>query len=295
MTIPATRTLTEREFGQHADPLNAGRLPIGTSPTPRHFLVLAGMLEASGYGSSKELAHLSELHQAATIAAGAIPPSRPVDDMDPAKTSAAEAAHIIRNTALNILLAQSTSAHGGALQAFEAKLLPYAEGAFTLMAEAAVTAMQAEFTEAVEVCVAAHGAEITAETTGAGIAVDATSEQIEAWRALGPAVDTLNRIADLRIRVHHLLDWQRHDSDGRAVACFISGDVDEDTLESAANRYRGTIETVLVRSDFPNVGPAAKQAARPRTGGPWLDLIDHGYTLRLATPSEVQRRLNGDQ
>lgn len=280
MTTTAHRTLTEADYRAMPDGLSAGRL--NTRPTLDDFLTLGDRLMASGYGSSDALTHLRELRDAAWDASSEEMPDA-FTGIDPHNIGVKDVKGLLRHAALTGLLRQSmTNMLGGAAEHFADALRPYAIESFASLGDAAVKAMRPEFDTAAKTVAKAHAAGVTPHTTLHEIATTAEPKQVTAWRSLSEAITTLDRLADLRIRIHNLIAWDNPNPDS-AITTILA---DIDDIDTAARHYRGNLETVLVASSNPSIGPAAKQVARPRTGGAWLSLIAANYKPALALPSE---------
>lgn len=294
MTATQTRTMTEAEFSRLPSPLHVGRpsddrlVSSAVGPEPRHVLALAAMLEASGYDANDELTHLSSLVEAVDEEVRTATVGTDFAHIDPARLTPADAAKLIRETAISTTITYGVhNWPDDASTRFLASIRPYAARAFSAYADAVVTAMRSGFDGSVDAVEAAHAAGLTPDHNATQIATDGTPKQIDAFRKLAPAVATLDRLADLRIRIHNLLDQPTREPEARAVACFLASPADELAREGAANIFAGQPETVLVSSNHPAVGPTVRQAPRPRLGGAWLSLVTAGYGLRLNTPTEV--------
>jgi hypothetical protein len=273
MTV--TRTMTEAEFSRLPSPLKTGRpsddrlVSSAVGPEPRHVLALAALLEASGYGANDELAHLSSLVDAVDEEVRTATVGTDFAQIDPAALTPADAAKLIRDTAISTTI--TYGAHNwpdDASTRFLASIRPYAARAFNAYADTVVTSMRADFDQSVKAVTAAHAAGLRPDHNAAQIATDGTPKQIATFRTLASAVATLDRLADLRIRIHNLLDRPTPEPETRAIACFLAGPVDELAREGAANIFAGQPETVLVssRTQRPagTTPPARRRMAQPR-------------------------------
>jgi len=149
-----------------------------------------------------------------------------------------------------------------------------------------VIAVQPELAEAAIVVHAASDAGLSAATNVAELAESASPETLKRYRALAPAVETMNRIAAVRSRLCEV-PWYGPDSaePGGAVASFLSGVTGAGQLQGAINLWAGQFETVQLNMPF--MGSSLAQQPRKRLGGAWFALVNGGHTLRLNSAAET--------
>jgi hypothetical protein len=179
-------------------------------------------------------------------------------------------------------------AMGQARRDFDRELARGAARALRDGSDGIIEAMRREFDPALGEVKRAADAGITADTDPAALLDTAPPATIKAYRALSPAVDTLDRIAALRLQMCDIagIGPQRH-----PVACFLAEVTETHDLEGATNRWRGVAE--YVQYDLPMTGSHLAKVRRPQIGGRWLALVAGGYRLRLNTADQADAIAQG--
>lgn len=280
MTMTMPRTISQAEETAQATSLTTGVL----SPTERSLIVMptydfATVLKASGHDVGPEYNKVTAILDALTAAR--LVNAHDLDSLgDPLAIDPDAAVAHVRAATLNHLAARlGNDLEQGLRRTLERSFAV----AFRTHSDSIVTGMQAEFDQALAAITAAHKAGLTPSTTRDALLDRGTAEQLDAYRRVAPAAATLNRIADLRIR---MCNTAGIGPTTHPIACLVDSP-DQFSLEGAANIYTGTTETVLVTASHPAAGPSARRIPSQRLGGPWLALVAAGHKVRLNTAAEA--------
>lgn len=163
--------------------------------------------------------------------------------------------------------------------------------------DSVIAAMRKSFDPALKVVQQARAKGLTPITDTTALLNDADSDTIAAYRALGPAVADLDRVAGLRNQMTTVAAVGPRDY---PMAAYVTGVSDLDRLDRAADAWRGDQMDVQVNVSTPAGTAGVHMAKRRRDslGGPWLALAARGYQLRLNTGLEADAVLtaarNGD-
>jgi len=170
-----------------------------------------------------------------------------------------------------------------ARQDFDQRLAVDAVTSLRAHGDSIVAAMRRQFDPALKVVQAAAATGLTPHTNVQTLADAADTKVISAYRALGPAVQQLDTIARLRTQMATIAGVGPAD---HPMAGLLASAASMSDLQGAQALFQGDIETV--QYDLPGgIGSTIAKVRRPRLGGPWLALVDAGYTLKLNTGAQA--------
>lgn len=245
-------------------------------------LALAATLTAAGYDAGPVPKRAASIWDA--VSAAAANPARHLDaaliDLDPADV--VERLHRVAAE-----LATVGQHEQRAEQSVNRQLAASTIEAMRGDADRLIVQMRAEFDPAVKVVETAAAAGLLPTTDAALLAETGTPEQIAAYRKLGPAVATLDRLAALRNQITEVLQVGPVDP---FMVAFLAEASSLLHLEGARRIWVG--ETEVVQHDMPLVGSHLARVRRQRLGGAWLALAVGSYKLRLNTGREAQSVLD---
>lgn len=194
---------------------------------------------------------------------------------------AAEVAERFRQHALD---RAATTAMREAVTPFEHRLAAAAAAALNDGADKIIHAMRRSFDPATKLIEAAAAAGLRPDTTPEQIAESGSDAAVKTFRALAPAVGTLDRIAGLRLQLADVGGVGPATSPD-IMANLIGGPLTRTDLEAAERVWRA--DTQVVQHETPLGGSHLARVPRNRLGGRWLAVVVAGYRPRLNTGTEA--------
>ncbi|GAA1987159.1 hypothetical protein GCM10009817_30830 [Terrabacter lapilli] len=167
---------------------------------------------------------------------------------------------------------------------FEARLAKNASDALRTLSDPIVAHMAKDFALALKAVQRAAQQGLTPDTDTTSLLEHATPAAITAYRALAPAVTTLDRIGLLRIQ---MADMAGIGPKRQPAALFLAATEGSTHYDGAMNLWRGTTEAVQYDPLDAVAGSTLKRINRHRLGGRWLALVVGGYQLRVNTAAQA--------
>ena len=278
-----SRTLELDEHGRrYVEPVREALTAI-VSATPRYpatlpeLLVLIAELEAAGCDVGERVKRMQAAEHAIMAAVPDLSAPYLADgllDLDPAEIS-----RRVRDVTLDYLVRQSDAQR--VTSEFRDRLALDVAHALRDVSDAIVTALKHRFDKALAVVQKAADVGLEPTSNAQTIVADGNAKQLTSWRELPAAVADLDQVARLR---DQLTEWCDTGPAEYLVAAYLAPGASLAEIEGATNRMRGDTEVV-----HQQVAWHVTDQRRPvhRTGGGWLDLVTHGYRLRLNTGREA--------
>jgi hypothetical protein len=249
------------------------------------FLALAANLEEAGYPVGDQVQRIQDINAAINQMLADLERD-PLADVDLMATDPTDIAERLRQAGLN--------------RTAQLDIVRQRDGAQNRLAAAAaaqvgansddiVKAMRKRFDPAVKIVQTAADHGLTQHTDTTVLLNAGTTEAIEAYRNLGPAVAELDRIGNLRTQ---LTTIARVGPTDYPIAAFLAEANSESDLDGAHDAWTGPDE--VVQHDLPNhQGSHFARIRRQRLGGPWLALVAAGYRLHRNTGAEAHAVVHG--
>ncbi|SDY96050.1 hypothetical protein SAMN05661080_05141 [Modestobacter sp. DSM 44400] len=243
------------------------------------FLGLASNLRDAGLSGGEEMQRIEDINAAIERMLAAQPGS-PLQGMDLMTADPDEIAQRIRQAGIDRAAQMETV---NVRNGFQHTLAKSAAAHLRADSDRVVREMRKRFDPAVKFVQAAAKRGLTEHSDMTVLLDMGAPDVIAAYRALGPAVAELDRLAALRNQLTTVVGVGPRE---HPMAAFITGVTTEAELEGAQNVWIGQLETV--QHVTPMNGTHLANVRRNRLGGAWLALVCAGYTLRLNTGSEAQ-------
>lgn len=239
-------------------------------------LALVTTLSRAGYDTGPVVAKVEAIQDAILAMRGADNSALFTDDL-----MSLEPAEVVERFRQAAVAASARPEMARVHSDFEFRLADVATVSLLAESDRIIAAMREIFDPSLKVIQQAADKGLTESTDPTALAQTADALTLGAYRAIGPAVIALNKIAGLRTEMARIAKIGPAD---RPLCCFVTG-VNELELEGAENLWRGNPERV--QNVLPMGGTHMTQRIRHRLGDQWLALVTAGYTLRLNTASEA--------
>lgn len=253
--------------------------PMGATASLQELLALVAALNEAGHDTGDVLARIDAISTAVDLAIAPDVVSKYLSG-DLVNLEPAVVAERVRQAGVDQALYRDM-AH--MRTAFDSELARSAAAELAATSDAIVAAIRRTFDPSLKAIKAAADVGLLPNTATDALLDAADAETIVIYRNLGPAVQALDRVAQLRVQMAMIANVGPADPQ---VANFVATVDNLDHLEAAEDIWRGDTEAVQV--ELPTTGTYIARVPTHRLGGRWLALVAAGYTVRLNTDSQAR-------